>query len=935
MRQEAVSPRQAGRVAGVVLAVASLLVACGKTGGDGIEQAKALIAKHDRAGALVQLKSVIQAQPESGEARLLLGSQLYENGEATAAAIELNRALELQYPSQQVVPLLAKVMLATGEARKVVDRFAAITWAEAGPTADLKVVVAQAQATIRDMDGAKASVAEALARVPNHEEALLMQVRLAQAGGDAAGAMKQLDAVLARNAQSADAWVLKGDLLGRGSPDPTAVVPERLKAYQQALSIKPDQVAAHAAIIGLHLAMQDVKQAQAQLEQMQKVLPKNPQTKMFEGQLAVARGDFTQAREIFQILLRSAPNNQLLLRTAGLVELRLNAPVQAEVLLSRAHQIAPDSPSVRRLLAQCYLSMGQAPKALAILEPLVAAGSQDAQAMTLAAQARLLGGDAHGAGALFDRAAKLKPDDVRIRTAVAQAHLSQGQEAQGLSELQGVAAKDAGFTADMALVGAQIRRKNYDAALQAVAAMERKQPDSPQAAQMRGQVLMLKQDRAGARKAFEQALARQATFFPAVAALAALDFQDKQLDAAKGRFEALIKIDPKNSAAHLALAELAARAGGSREAVAALLDDAVKANTTDLVARKALIEHHLATDNTKAALVAAQAALAAMPDNYDVLTELGHAQMAARETQQAVNTYNRMITLQGKAPWGHVGLAQALAANQEAPAAMRSVRKALEVSPGYLPALRTGMALAMQQKLPAQAMEFAREVQKLQPEEAEGFIMEGEIEASQKHWDPAITVLRKAVAKNHPAQSPQQLHQALRAAGKSADADAWSATWTKAHPADALFLLYLGDVALTQKDLAGAEQRYRAVLAIQPEHPLALNNVAWVMVQQKKPGAVALAERAVKAAPDRAPLLDTLATAQAAEGQVGKAIETQKRALVLRPDEPGLRLNLAAHYVQNGDKRQAKEELDRLAAMGDRFPRQAEVEALLKKLTTW
>ena len=126
----------------------------------------------------------------------------------------------------------------------------------------------------------------------------------------------------------------------------------------------------------------------------------------------------------------------------------------------------------------------------------------------------------------------------------------------------------------------------------------------------------------------------------------------------------------------------------------------------------------------------------------------------------------------------------------------------------------------------------------------------------------------------------------------------WRPSWLKTHPRDVLFLFHLGDEALTRKDYASAETRYRAVLAASPAHALALNNVAWLLLQQKKPGALPLAEQAVKAAPDRPALRDTLAQALAAEGRLPQALEMQKSALALRPDDPHLRLNLARLYAQ-------------------------------------
>ena len=103
------------------------------------------------------------------------------------------------------------------------------------------------------------------------------------------------------------------------------------------------------------------------------------------------------------------------------------------------------------------------------------------------------------------------------------------------------------------------------------------------------------------------------------------------------------------------------------------------------------------------------------------------------------------------------------------------------------------------------------------------------------------------------------------------------------------------------------------MLKLKPEHPLSLNNIAWLRLQAGQPGALADAEQAVAASPNLPALLDTL-------------------ALAMRPADPFMRLNLARFYAQAGEKRKAKAELDRLEALGERFARQPEVAALSKGL---
>ena len=188
--------------------------------------------------------------------------------------------------------------------------------------------------------------------------------------------------------------------------------------------------------------------------------------------------------------------------------------------------------------------------------------------------------------------------------------------------------------------------------------------------------------------------------------------------------------------------------------------------------------------------------------------------------------------------------------------------------------------------------------------------------------------------KKFPAQNSLaiKLHTALLASGKTGDAGALAKTWLTDHPKDTAFRIHLASVSLAQKDYDGAEKNYRTALNSVPENPMVLNNLAWIAVEKRDPGALALAEKANEHAPNRPPFMDTLALALSQKGDHARAVEVQKKAVGLDPENQYLKLNLARIYLNAGDKTNAKIELDRLAALGSKFPMHEEVERLIAAL---
>lgn len=910
------------------LLVSLLLGACGEKPEVLLASAKAYLAKNDPKAAVIQIKNALQANPDLGEARFLLGSALLESGDPVGAETELRKALDLKYPPDEVVPRLARALLAQAEARKLTDEFAKTELTQPAGRASLQTYLATAYAMQGKPELSQTSLNAALQADPAYAPALIQQARQKAGQRDFDGAMALVDEVIGKTPSSVEAWKLRGDLLlyARNQMD------EALVAYQKTVQIQPDFLSGHASVITIYLQQNKLTEALAQIELLKKFAPNQAQTKYLEARLAFQNKDLKAARELSQQVLKAAPKNVQGLQLAGAVELQLNSLLQAEDYLSKAVQLAPDLVSARRMLVVTQLRAGQAAKALATLQPALNKEPVHPDLLAVAGEVYLQNGEVDKAQAYFAKAARQNPDDARARTSLAVTHLMGGRVESGFDELRDVASTDDGITADMALISAHLRRQEFDKALKAIEGLEKKQPGKPMAAVLRGRTLLAKKDTAGARQSFERAVTMEPTYFPAVASLAALDMADKKPDDARKRFEALRAKDPQNSQAVLALAELAARAGAPKEEIVKLLNDAVTTSPLDVAPRMMLIDYHLRQKDFKSASSAAQSAVAALPDSPELLDALGRTQMAAGDMNQAVTTYNKLAALQPLSAQVHLRLADVHMAAKNKEAAAQSLRKALEIQPDLPAAQRGSIMLDMENKNYQGALTTARALQKQTPKDEQGYLLEGDIYATQKNWDAAATAYRQGLKQVSSPGLVIKLHSVLLSANKAAEADKVAAAWQKDVPKDAVFLLYLADGAIGRKDYPLAEKNYLAVIKLQANGAAAYNNLAWVTAKLGKPGAVAYAEKANALAPDQPAFMDTLAVLLSEQGDYAKAVALQTKVLSLQPQVPVFKLNLAKIHIRGGKKDLARQALDELSKLTTPFAEKAEVDALLKTL---
>ena len=916
-------------VPAATLAMALLVSACGSDSPDALlASAQDYLSRNDAPAAIIQLKNVLKDRPDSAKARLLLAQALQATGDIAGAETEFRKAQDLGAAPDEVVPQLAQALLLGKQFGKITTDYALLQLASAPAQASLKTTVAIAWLRQGQEDKFRASIDEALKAKADHVPALIELVRASAQRGNIDEALAGLDKIPRQSSGADEAHKLRGDLLLYGKRDMDAA----MVAYREALQVNPSYLEGQAAVVQLLLLQGKTEAAAEALQGLAKEAPGKPQTLYLQAMLAYAKNDLKAAQEHAQKLVSLTPENFRALELAGMTELRLGANVQAEALLAKALQLEAGLPMARRGLVTAYVRQGRLDKAMSALPVDVERNDRDPGMMALAGQVYMLHGDVERAQRYFARASSLDPEDPAKRTSLAVSRLASGQGDAALGELQSIAASDDGVVADMALINALLQERKVDQALKAIDALEKKRPADVMPVFLRGRALLLKRDAVGARKAMERVLEIDPNYFPAVGVLAVLDNADKRPDDARARLEAAIKRQPGNVQAHLALVELRQANGADKTELATLLRKVVEAAPSSPLPRLLLAEHHLRHSEPKDALVVAQQAVSALPDNVQLLDVLGRAQSANGEHNQAQASFNRMAALQPQSSLPFLRMASANLIAGDRDAASQNLRKALEIEPKSLEAQQGQVSLAMAAQKPGDALAISRAVQKQRPKEQVGYMLEGEIHAAGKAWDKAADAFRAGLKQVASPELAVRLHDVLLSAAKKPEADRWAAEWSRTQPKDAAFPFYLGNRALTLNELPESLRQFERVVAIQPDNAAALNNLAWLKGQLGRDGALADAERANALAPNQPAFMDTWAMLLSAANQHERALEMQKKVVQLQPQVLEFKLNLAKIQIKAGNKDAARALLDELSAAGDRFSAQAEVDRLKKTL---
>lgn len=884
-------------------------------------QATQLQLKGQLPAAVVALKDAIAASNDDAATRFQLANVYLEIGDAPSAEKEVRLAMAHGLPVAQTRPVLMRSLLLLGQFQQAVDA--------SGNSLDAEVVKLRGDAMLAL--GKHADAVALYQRVldtnPRYAPALVGMGRAASVAGDLPGARRFADRALAAAPRDVDSWLFEGDLLRAQGK-----VLEAQAAYNKAIAIQPWHRAAHVEKAYLEISLGHFATAQADLDAARAITPGSVLVTYTQALLELAQGKNEAARDNILKVLRVAPEHMPSLLLAGAVSLNLGTLHQAENYLRHYLEANPDNLRARKMLASTLLRSGHSPDALVVLAPALKNPQQDVQLLALAGEMSMQARDFGAAATYFEQASAIEPKTASLRTSLAMSKLGKGQQAQAVTdlvlatELDGKS-QDAGMT----LVRTELGLQHIDKAWEALLKLEKAQPSSAPVQDLKGIVLMAKNEIVPARAAFHKAMLLDPAYFPACANLAQLELDDKHPAQARAELMAFLENNKPGIDAMTALATLSNSENKTADATA-WLEKASAVNPAAVGPAVNLIAQYLLAHQREKALALARQLQVTHPDNPDLLDLLGKSQLSNNDMPGALATYSTLAAALPRSAQVQMQVAALQLLLKNPAAAEGTLKTAIAIQPDF-PAAQLALAEIYARKgwFDLAAMEAAR-IQRKHPEASAGFQLEADILMGQNKPALAFPLFEKALGMTATSELLIKTANAQRGAGKRDDAARRMDAWLTKRPDDVRVRRFKADTLMADGQPKQAALEIEATLAKDPANAAALNNLALAYQQSKDPRAQKTAEDALKLAPENAVILDTLGWILVDGGDAVQGVAVLRKASLKDPAARDVRYHLAAGLKKTGDVDGARKELENLTKGDMKFAQAEDARALLASL---
>lgn len=920
----------------VLLASALILCACDSIGMSSeqmLERAKGYLSEDDMAAAAIELRNAVQADPENAEARYLLGGINLDSGDFASAEKEYRQASKAGWKQQDVILELTQAKLGQHHYREVLEEVQPHESWPAALRANLLGLRAVAAAGMGDLEKARSITAAAAALDADALYVLKVSIQLELLNQQPAAAQQVLERALARYPD--DPGLL---LLAASAYLQSRNVAAAKETYQQVIDMDPAgfiTVNGRSARLGLAqllLLEGELKQVESLIGPLSRRNPNDPYTNYIAGVLAFSQGDYVRSEERLLMVLKLAPEHNPTRLLFGAVSYAQENYEQAAYFLSKYLLAVPDNIFARKLLGRSYLLLGEYDAAKAILKAGVTETTDDAELLALAGLSELRGGDRASGIAGLERAVNVDPESLALREELARAYINTGESALAIKELRTILEQGGQQKkTETLLVIATLRAGEFEEAISLVLDMLSREPDDPATIAFTGNVFAASGDRKEARKYFERALANEPGFPPAIMALANIEELDGNTAEAMALYRGLVNTTDKPVVPMLALARLSEKLGNKQEMIG-WLERAIETAPEEVSPRVFLASYYLRENQTERAGSLVTEAVQLAPRDPEVMGVRGKLLMAERRYEEALPLLAELVERMPDSVSARLLLAECQLRLGHSKEARKELDAVLQQQANNMAAVALLAQLEIQEGKLDQALDHSLRIQQEYPELYLGYQLEGDARTARKDHESAGKAYAEAWdRRKSPELAIKRAENSIRTGNPDA-AVAQLQAWLSDNPDDVRVRQVLGVTYQQFGQDDKAVQAYEQVLAADSDNLVALNNLAWLLMQSNNPEAVVLAERAYSASPESAGVTDTYGWILVQLGQTDKGLQLLEQARVKLPDVPEVRYHYAVALYKTGAREEAEQLLEQLLRDGKPFEGEADARKIYMEL---
>ena len=668
------------------------------------------------------------------------------------------------------------------------------------------------------------------------------------------------------------------------------------------VELQPANVKARIDLGNLLIAGGKIDLAQAQTNAIMAAQPNNPDLHAMLSAIAVRQGNKDRALIEIRRALELDPNRASFHENLALLQAGDTTKASSvEDELKKSIALDPKSVNPRLLLAAFYVKNSRWPEAELVSRDAVAADPKSLSARASLAEVFLKQGNQPKAEEVLRKASQDLADDPQGVRVLADYYAGSGQLDKAKAEFSSLAAKyPKNVSVQKGYVRILLEVKDYGTAQTVVAGLMKKNAKDPEVAGLNGIVILNSGKASDAVNALQDAVkdAPKDAFLQYWLGRAALAKGDIGL--AEKSLRQAASLNPSRLQAEEELAQIAVQRGDMN-----LLAD---------VAEKTI------------------AAAPKFPGGYvwRAMVEMNHNSADKAEADLKI-----AMTVAPQSPQPYLQLGRIRFSQKRFPEGVTLLEQALQYDPNSVEALRLLVSYDLYQKQPEKAMARLNAQINKSPRNSSFYDLLAQLQIQNKSFDQAAATAQKAIQLNSGDGEAVMLFAQIQVQrGQTANAiSAWE-QWTNAHPNDAGADAILGTLEESRGDLGKAEGYYKKSLQIQPQQPIAANNLAYRMLLngENVDVALTLAQTARRGMPNSASTADTLAWAYYYKGTYSFARDLLEDAVKTEPNNASMQYHLGMVYSKLRDKNSAEVHLKKAVSLAPDSPTAKDARTALQGL---